>query len=251
MPGTFIDEAIVLRRVNYAEADRILTVITREHGKLGVISRGSRKAGSKLAAHTDLFSRSRMEFTKGRGELLVLTQAQQVRGIETDDPRRAATAAVIAELTDKVLENAHPDAALFELICTTIDAAMNKNLDPRAALVWFTRQLLDRLGYAPQLQRCAQCETELPEAEAVFSPASGGLLCARCAPSDPSGVICSVRVIKMLRVCEGRDASLWFRLKFDVESLDDLEFVAEREIEFHLDRRLKSWDVLRALERPR
>ena len=102
MAGSFTDEGIVLRRVNYAEADRVLTVLTREHGKVGVIVRGVRRAGSRMAAQTDLFERSRMQLAEGRGELLVLAQAQRASGPPpglTGDPRRSACAAVIAAIT--------------------------------------------------------------------------------------------------------------------------------------------------------
>ena len=88
---TYLTEGVILRRVDYGEADRILTVLTREHGKIGVIARGVRKAGSRLAAHTDLFARSRMQLARGRGELDVLTQAETVgshRAARGRPPRR-------------------------------------------------------------------------------------------------------------------------------------------------------------------
>ena len=109
----------MLRRVNYGEADRVLTVLTREHGKVGVIVRGVRRAGSRMAAQTDLFERSRMQLAEGRGELLVLAQAQRASGPPpglAGDPRRSACAAVIAELTDRVLEGHHPDPEVYALV---------------------------------------------------------------------------------------------------------------------------------------
>jgi DNA repair protein RecO (recombination protein O) len=252
MPGSFTDEGIVLRRVNYGEADRILTVLTRGHGKVGVIARGVRKAGSRMAAQTDLFERSRMQLAEGRGELLVLTQAQRASGPPAGlatDARRSACAAVVAELTDRVLEGHHPDGAVFVLVAESLDELGDPERDPRRALVWFARQMIDRLGYAPELQRCVSCSRPLAEEPAVFSAAGGGLLCPDCRRGDPAAIDCPVRVIKVLRVAAAGDAATWARLRLDHDALATLEAIIERELEHHLDRRLRSWEVLRALER--
>ncbi|MGO8687702.1 MAG: DNA repair protein RecO [Candidatus Dormibacteria bacterium] len=252
MAGSFTDEGIVLRRVNYGEADRILTVLTREHGKLGVIVRGVRRPGSRMAAQTDLFERSRMQLAEGRGELLVLAQAQRASGPPAGiagDSRRAACAAVVAELTDRVLEGHHPDAEVFGLVAAALDELSQPHHDPRRALVWFARQMIDRLGYAPELQRCVSCSGRLEEAAAAFSAAGGGLLCPACRPGDPAAIDCPVRVIKVLRVAAAGDDATWARLRLDVEALATLEAIIEAELEHHLDRRLRSWEVLRALER--
>ena len=253
MTDSFVDEGIVLRRVDYAEADRILTVITREHGKLGVIARGVRKAGSRWAAQTDLFARSRLQLAGGRGELMVLTQAERIAartaGDGLGDSRRAACAALVAELTDRVLESHHPDLGVFDLVAGALEESADPGRDPRAAVVRFARQMIERLGYAPQLHDCASCGRRLPEAAAGFSPAGGGLLCATCLPADPGAIDCSVRVIKVLRVAAEGDAGTWARLRLDDPTLAVLETIIERELEQHLDRRLRSWAVLRALER--
>lgn len=247
---TYVTEGVVLRRIDYGEADRILTVLTREHGKIGVIARGARKANSRLAAHTDLFARSRMQLAHGRGELEVLTQAETIgSAAPLTDARRATCAAVCAELADRVLESNHPDAETFDLVADALSDCTDVTRDPRTALVWLTRRLIDRLGYAPQLHGCASCGQTLEEASARFSAVAGGLLCDRCAPADPGTVECSVRVIKVLRVAAAGDATLYRRLLLDEASLATLEEVAECELAQHLDRQLRSLTVLRAIER--
>ena len=246
---TYLTEGVVLRRIDYGEADRILTVLTREHGKIGVIARGVRKAGSRLAAHTDLFARSRMQLARGRGDLDVLTQAETMGSTTPlSDARRAACASVCAELADRVLESNHPDEETYELVVTALSDCTDDERDPRAALVWLTRRMIDRLGYAPQLRECASCATALPETSAWFSAPAGGLLCDRCSTADQGAVECSVRVIKVLRVAAAADAGLYRRLRLDEQSLVTLEAVAERELAQHLERQLRSLAVLRAIE---
>ncbi|MGH7723202.1 MAG: DNA repair protein RecO [Candidatus Dormibacteria bacterium] len=247
---TYLTEGVILRRVDYGEADRILTVLTREHGKIGVIARGVRKAGSRLAANTDLFARSRMQLARGRGDLDVLTQSEKIGSAPPlADARRAACAAVCAELADRVLESNHPDAETFDLVVDALRDCTDTARDPRAAMVWLTRRMIDRLGYAPQLHDCASCSRPLPQTSAWFSAIAGGLLCDRCSTSDAGAVECSVRVIKVLRVAAAGDAELYRRLRLDEPSLATLEAVAERELAQHLDRQLRSLPVLRAIER--
>ena len=156
---------------------------------------------------------------------------------------------MIAELTDRVLEGHHPDPEVYALVAGSLDELGDPGRDPRRALIWFGRQMIDRLGYAPQLDRCASCSRPLAEAAAVFSAAGGGLLCPDCRPGDPAAIACSVRAIKVLRVAAAGDADTWGRLRLDPETLSILEAIIERELEHHLDRRLRSWEVLRALER--
>ena len=247
---TYVDEGIVLRRVDYSETDRVLTVLTRDHGKLGVLARGVRKQGSKLAAHTDLFVRSRMQLASGRGELEVLAQAQAASPApRLDDPRRAACAALVAELADRVLEGGHPlEDGIYELVASALADCADPARDPRAGVAWFARRMIDRLGYAPELRVCANCGAELTASPHPFSASGGGLLCDRCGPSDPGAVVCGVPAIKVLRVIASGDAELYARLRLDPEVLATLENVVERELAMHLDRRLRSLDVLRSLE---
>ena len=246
---TYVTEGLVLRRVDYGEADRILTVLTREHGKIGVIARGVRKAGSRMAAHTDLFARSRMELARGRGELDVLTSAQTLgSAAPLADARRAACAAVCAELADRVLESNAVDEEVVDLVATALSDCTDGSRDPRLALLWLTRRMIDRLGYAPQLFECASCATPLTEQSAWFSATAGGLLCDRCGLLDPTSVECTVRVIKVLRVAASGDEPLYRRLRLDEAALTTLETVAERELAQHLERQLRSLPVLRAIE---
>jgi DNA repair protein RecO (recombination protein O) len=246
---SYTDEGIVLRRVDYAEADRILTVLTREHGKVGVIARGVRKAPGRMAPHTDLFVRSTMQIARGRGELDVLTQAQRVGPVPpASDARRVACAALCAELADRVLEGGHPlESGIYELVADALEACADSSRDPRVAVAWFARRMIDRLGYAPELTVCASCGSALQEEVAWFSAIVGGLLCPRCGPTDLGAVECPVRVIKVLRVIAAGDAGLYMRLRLDAPTLDVLEQVVERELAQHVDRKLRSLDVLRAV----
>jgi DNA repair protein RecO (recombination protein O) len=247
MSATYTDEGIVLRRVDYGEADRILTVLTRGRGKVGVIARGVRKPKSKLAAQTDLYTHSTMQLARGRGELEVLAQAAAVLPVVSyEDPLRLACAGACAELVDRVVESGHVDATVFDLLATALAQCVGGERDPRGATIWFAQQMINRLGYAPQLYNCANCDRALPETEAEFVSRLGGLICRQCTAVGDT-VRCSVRTIKVLRVLAAEGSPDFWRLKLDQDVISNLESVVEAELAEHLGRQLRAYEMMRSL----
>jgi DNA repair protein RecO (recombination protein O) len=245
---TYAADAIVLRRLDYGEADRILTLLTREHGKLAAIAKGARRSKGRAGTNLDLFARSAMLLAKGRN-LDVVAQAERrgdVRNI-SGDVQRTAYACLVAEVADKVLEERHPVDDVFQLVVGTLDRLNAPGRAPRADAAWFLMRILDLLGYQPQLATCPNCGQDLPEASGWFSPLLGGLLCHRCAAQDHSGSPVSLTTLKVLRVMATGDAALYDRLRLSDELLVELEQALEAQLEYHLDRRLKSLDFIRSL----
>ncbi|MEO6798006.1 MAG: DNA repair protein RecO [Candidatus Dormibacter sp.] len=243
---TYRADAIVLHRLDYGEADRILTLLTREHGKLAAIAKGSRRAKTRIGNGLDLFARSRMMLARGRN-LDVVAQAERngdVRHI-SGDLHRTAYACLVAEVADKVLEERHPVDDVFELVVTTIERLNVPERSPRAESAWFVMRILDLLGYQPQLLACAGCGEALPEIAAWFSPLLGGVLCHRCGAHDQAGSPVSVNGLKVLRVMAADDAALYDRLRLSGELLTEVENALEGQLEYHLDRRLKSLEFIR------
>lgn len=238
---------MVLRKLDYGEADRIYTLLTRGHGKVGAIARGVRKGTSRLAPALDLFARIDVLLASGRN-LDVIAQAQRLPGPRVEaDPERTAHAGLVAELAERVTEDRHPLEGIYELTAVALrDLALEP--DPRRATAWFLMAALDLLGFAPQLQACASCDRELPAAPAVFSAAAGGLLCDSCA--DPGWGRLSLQAIKVLRVMQAGDTRLYGRLKLEPELLAELEETLEAHLEHHLDRRLNSIRLLRQMRSP-
>ncbi len=233
---TYQADAIVLHRLDYGDADRILTLLTREHGKLAAIAKGARRSKTRVGSSLDLFGRSRMMLAKGRN-LDVVAQVERrgdVRNI-AGDLWRTAYACLVSEIADKVLEDRHPVDDVFELVASTLDR-LN---DP----------MLDLLGYAPQLLDCAGCSKPLPEADAWFSPLLGGVLCRTCGGHDQAGSPVSVNSLKVLRVMAGDQAELYDRLRLPDPVIDQVEQALEAQLESHLDRRLKSLDFIRSVRR--
>jgi DNA repair protein RecO (recombination protein O) len=243
--ATYRDRAVVLRKLDYGEADRIFTLLTRDHGKVGAIAKGVRRPESKLGPSLELYGHIDVLLAKGRGELDVVAQVERVPGYRiAGDMERMAHAALIAELAERVCEDRHPLDGVYEM---TVGALyeLGHESDPRRASAWFLMTALDLLGYAPQLMACVSCDRPLAAKPAAFSAEAGGFLCDRCALASMELV--PLATIKVLRLMASGDLETYRRVKIDAPLMASIEGVLQSQLEHHLDRRLKSLAFLNSM----
>jgi DNA repair protein RecO (recombination protein O) len=232
----------VLRKLDYGEADRIFTLLTKTHGKVGAIAKGVRRPESKLGPSLELFGHIDVLLAKGRGDLDVVAQVQRMPGTRiAGDVERMSHAALIAELAERVCEDRHPLDGVYELTVMALDE-LARETDPRRASAYFLSAALELLGYAPQLMECASCQRPLEAKPAAFSADAGGFLCDKCAM--PRMDLVPLAAIKVLRLMASGDLDTYRRLKLEPRLLDAVEGVLQAQLEHHLDRRLKSLQFL-------
>ena len=148
-----VTKGIVLSRTNFGEADRILTFLTADHGKIRAIAKGVRKQQSKLAGGIEVFSISDLTFLEGRSEINTLMSsrldkhyANIVKNLE-----RTAAAYELIRLTNKATEDA-PEAAYFYLLNSGFIALDDDAIGLGLIQVWFAAQLLKIAGHTPNLR---------------------------------------------------------------------------------------------------
>lgn len=144
---------IILRRVDYGEADRILTVITPDAGKLSLMARGVRKVKSKLAGGIELFSTSEVTYIPGRGSIDTLVSSRLVKhyGDITKDINRTMLGYELIKLLDKVTED-EPEQEYYNLLQDAFEALNDQTVPIDLVRLWFSAQLLRQAGYTPNLQ---------------------------------------------------------------------------------------------------
>ncbi len=246
-PRTYRVEAIVLRRVDFGEADRVLVLYTRDRGKVPVVAKGVRRISSRMAGHLELFTHAELQLAKG-ANLDVVTQADTrnpFRGVR-EDLTRTSTAYLVAELTDALTEEALEHQELFELLVTTFEALATGD-DPRLIAVHFQVRLLDVAGFRPVLMHCVACQTDLMPGRNAFSAFLGGALCPRCGPTEPSARPIDSDVLKVLRNLQRVElpGSAHFRVPDLV--MREVERTLRDLVERHTERRLRSPDLLARL----
>jgi DNA repair protein RecO (recombination protein O) len=143
--------AIILSRTDFGEADRILTLLTPEHGKLRLMAKGVRRVKSKLAGGIELFSISDISYLKGRGEIGTLVSSQLVRhfSIVSDLERVQLGYALIKQLHRATEDDVEPE--YYELLSKAFAALDERDVEGLLIQLWFTAQLLRLGGNMPNL----------------------------------------------------------------------------------------------------
>jgi DNA repair protein RecO (recombination protein O) len=172
-------EGIVLREMDYGEADRILTILTPER-KLSVIAKGIRRATSRKAGHLGLFAHANLLIARGRN-LDIVTQAESIEEFEglRQDLLRFTYACYAAELVDRLAQEEEGSAELYRLMLDGLRwfSAVD---DLRLWMRFFELRLLRYAGYEPELFICTQCQQPIEARPNAFSAAEGGMVCAHC-----------------------------------------------------------------------
>jgi len=180
---TFKTEAVVLRSIRFGEADRILHLYSLEHGRIGAIAKGVRKARSRFGGRLEPFFRLNLVLHRGRGDLHTVSSAGTVAGYP--DLRSSGTG--IAAAADacggvlKLLDGTEPNPPAYNLLCRYLDLVDQDLSAPVAGapgMVAFRLKLALAAGFAPELSACARCGGT--EHLTGFSGRAGGVVCATC-----------------------------------------------------------------------
>jgi DNA repair protein RecO (recombination protein O) len=232
-------EAVIIRRSDFGEADRLLTLITPQ-GKRRVVAKGARKTTSRLAGHIELFTHTTLLLAVGRN-LDIVTQSVILHSFETlrGDLQRIGAAYYAAELVDRLIEEEDENRPAFDLLVATLQTLdITRNLD--LALRFYELRLLGYLGYRPQLYHCAVCQEVLTEETDRFNSEAGGALCARCALSDRAARPMSLSAFKLLRFLQSQPLGTIERLNISPATREEAEKLLRAYIRRILERDLKS-----------
>lgn len=238
---SFRASAVVLRHSDWGEADRILTLYTREQGMVRAIAKGARKVTSRKAGHLQPFTHITVQLAKGR-DLLIITQVETVNAFLPlhDDLVKTGYAAYVVELLLRFSyeeESANP--SVFRLLVETLDR-IEKEDEAWLAIRYYEMRFLDAVGFRPQLFECANCGREILAEDQFFSFTAGGVICPRCGEGVPNIMRISLEALKYLRHFQRssyRDAS---RAKPSFEVQKEAEVLMQGYFTHLLERELNS-----------
>lgn len=191
------DTGVVLRVHKLGEADRIITLLTRKHGKVRAVAKGVRRTTSRFGARLEPFGHVDVQFYTGR-TLDVITQVQTVDAFAlpiVGDYQRYTAASAIAETADRLsAEEGEPSLRLYLLVTGALRALADGQRDSSLVLDAFLLRAMAHSGWAPAITECARCGE--PGPHRGFSVQAGGSVCARCRP--PGSVNPSPEVLRLL-----------------------------------------------------
>jgi DNA repair protein RecO (recombination protein O) len=213
---TYKTKGIILRRINLGEADRILTILTQNYGKIRVTAKGIRKTLSKMAGHLEPFCLSQLDLAEGRN-LDVICGAQILKcHINLRSNLEATqTAYYLAEIIDRMIPEKEKHPEVFELLDETLE---HLNLGPGKLLIsYFELNFLASTGFHPELEKCVHCGQKLIDQNKIDFE-SGGVKCAQCGP----GRRISNEAIKVLRLFLKHRLSTIQRIKTNQKLIREL-----------------------------
>jgi DNA repair protein RecO (recombination protein O) len=237
VPRRYVTDAIVLSRFDLGEADRVLTLITPEHGKLKAIAKGIRRPASRLGGSLEPFAELTVALARGRTfDVVTEVRVGHAWLRLRDSLESAATAWYLAELADRSLEERHAAEPLYALLHRAYEL-LDAGMAPGRVARWYEMHLADELGQRPEVDRCVECDRMLDPGETFrWVPPLGGVLCGRCPGPGHDRTGLSLEALKVLKAYQ----------RLDIEAIAALRLPEEVEQEVEADMR----DFMRiALER--
>ena len=258
-------EAIILKHTNLGEADRVLTIFTPYKGKIRAVAKGVRRPISKKAGHLELLCASQLQLAVGRN-LDIVTQAQTRENFThlRNELWHMTCGFYLAELVDRFIEDDMQQPDVYKLLLGSLrvlddDAAQFQKLRAQGAepsrqdydrtrllLRYFEMYLLTYVGYEPVLRVCANCDAELLPQENGFTPSLGGALCPNCRHLWSQAL--SMNSLKVLRLLQRTEWAKVPRFHLEPRLHAEIEAAMHGLIRYHLERDLKSWSFLEALD---
>ncbi len=183
MPN-YRDEAVVLRTHKLGEVDRILTMLTRQHGQVRAVAKGVRKTTSRFGGRLEPFTVVDVQFYEGKN-LDTITQAEQLASYGTriiEDYQRYTIASAIAEAAEKLTREVSSERH-YLLVVGALRSLAQTEIEPDQVLDSYLLRSLSLSGWVPALDRCSSCGS----APISFSVHTGAVSCKDC--SLPGSVI--------------------------------------------------------------
>ena len=198
--GEIRSNGVVLHARDYREADRLITLLTRDAGKLAVIARGTKKMKSRFAALVEPLTLGHFLLHQGKG-LATLLQGEIIRpyGSLRMDLTLYAYGQYFCELCDRCVHEGQPAAAIFTLLVASLEL-LEKETNPARLARCFELSLLDELGLRPFLDYCRHCGATTGPYR--FDAAIGSLVCQSCLAGPESFPLSGAAVSTMRRFLE-------------------------------------------------
>ena len=239
---------IVLRSVDTREADKILTVLTGEQGKLAVVAKGARSRRSRVTAATQFLAYSEMTLTERRG-WQILSEANTIElfsGVR-EDLERLSLASYFAELTDAVTYEDLPAGEILPLLLNALYALGTLHYPPAVVKPAFEVKLMALSGFEPLLDRCAVCGAAEVE-EPMLDVVRGTLHCAGCPQKGGLSMPLGAAGLAALRHIVYGDPKRLYAFQLPEEALRWVNHAAEAYVAAQLERGFRTLDYYKQVK---
>ncbi|RLT43356.1 MAG: DNA repair protein RecO [Chloroflexi bacterium] len=245
---TYRTQAVILRRRDYSEADRILTVYTPRLGKVELIAKGVRKTTSRKAGHLELFSHASLLVAQARTwdivtEATTMESFLHLRG----DLDCIGWAGYVCELVDAFGSADDENEQLWEMLLFALRVLDSGEVGIDLFLRWFELHLLSLVGFQPEFFHCLACGDELQAVTNYLGLAAGGVFCPRCGEAAGGTEPIEAGLLKILRHIQRSSWTEVRAVQLRPQTLQSVENILYRYLLLVLERQLRSVDFVRRL----
>jgi DNA repair protein RecO (recombination protein O) len=240
-------EGIVLRSMDLGEADRVLTVLTPRLGKLRIIAKGIRRPRSRLGGGLEPFSDVHLVLAVGRTFDVVTQVALEDPHLGLrNDLHSTAAAWYLVELADRFCEGAADSHGAFLLLAQGLAAldAAPAEVSREVVLRWFELQLLDAMGFRPELARCLECGADIGPQGNGYAAEAGGTLGPECLHAAHAARPIGSDALKVMRHLQRTALVDVLRLQLRPAVHREVERLLHATVSAVLERELRSRDFL-------
>lgn len=243
--------ALILKRIPLGEKDKIVTLFSREFGKIDAVAKGARKPTSKLAGASEPLVLLKATVAEGKSlDVLSDVEVRETFSLLKSDYGRYLRATYACDLLDKVTEPRDPFPEGFDLLLSTL-YVLQRAPQPDTALHAFELKLTACIGYEPQLHACIRCELffEKSNPPVAFSAARGGALCESCAGfvGDEADYCQPLTILTMERLMAVRDVYTLAATEVPEEIVAEMNRLLRAHLRLRVERKVKSTEFLDVL----
>ena len=237
---TYRADALVLKSVPLGEADLLVTLFSREAGKVRAVAKGARRSTAKLVGHLEPLTVTRLALSRGRS-LDVVSQAETLENFTSlkTDLAAVSRGLQVAELVDGFGSESSPNEPLYQLALSTLSAIGQAPGDD-LPLLHFQLHLLAVSGLLPELRNCVECRRDIEPDRHRYSADGGGVFCPDCTPDQAGLRPLSLRALKVLRLLSRSHAADLPTLSLDPALTRELKAILTGTVQYWLDKEIRT-----------
>lgn len=237
-------DGIIIKAVNIGEADRIVTIFTRDHGKVKASARGARRPRSRIVAGSQFLCYGRFILYKGKNLYSVNScdVIESFYGIR-NDLVKLTYASHMVELLNDVVQEDLPAPSTLRLFLNTLHMLVNTGKQPELVTRIFELRMMSLMGFTPEIYGCIECGGSFEDGGS-FDFERDGIICAGCQGSK-SGLYLDKSAIKAMQHIIYSPMEKLFRFALASQSLSGLSRLMERYLEQKLEKNFKKLDYLK------
>ena len=245
-------ELIVLKRTRIQDSSLFLVCLTRERGKIPLVAKAATRPGSSMAEALQYFNVADVIFyenEKGSAEYISKAESKETFHHIIKDELKYGYASAAMEFVNLFLPEGETNLHVYLILkryLRLLNDSTQKNFRREILHFWYLLCIFS--GYAPELEMCTECGKMISAEKLMFSPESGGVVCAKCV-KDQHVVTLDISTVRALKLLAGTNISDSRKMVTSQAQIEQVRDLLVAQTEYHIGRRvdLKSFDFLRKL----